>query len=294
MATKLGQSESNLDKIALQSVADMAESLGAGQYAARLCPQCEGGGSRERSLSLDIGSNGVVKFYCHRASCEFKGSIYAGGPIGPVPQRSDGADHAAGKPRGNNPLTAPLYPLTAEDTAWFKRRFYFDPPDSVKRTETRYALPILRPDGSTRGYITRRPWDGSPLDTEASRHDSQYAMKALTYLDAAEEPVQSWYSGKRGSKLIIVEDQISAMRLAEYGETLAVCAILGTGINAQKVHEIQSEFISFVTIALDADATGQAFAMARKWGPAFESCRVCVLPKDIKDMTPGELDALNI
>jgi len=289
LATKLGQADGNLDKIAIQSVADMAEQLGAGQYAARLCPACEGGATRERSMSLDIAANGIVKFYCHRASCDFKGSIYAGAPIGPsAPQQT------AAPQRGNRPLTDALYSLTAEDLVWFKQRFGFEvSTDLVKRTETRYALPILSPLGVTRGYITRRPWAGSPLDTAASRQDSQYAMKALTYLES-DEPVQSWYGAVQGDKLVLVEDQISAMRLAYERPQYTTCAILGTGINAQKVFEMQQQDFPGVVIALDADATGQAFALARKWGPAFESCRVLVLPCDIKDMTKEQLDALPV
>jgi hypothetical protein len=63
-------------------------------------------------------------------------------------------------------------------------------------------------------------------------------------------------------------------------------------LNAAKVAEIQKAKAPAVWIALDADATGQAFAMARKWGAAFNYCRVCVLPKDIKDMTDEELASL--
>jgi hypothetical protein len=117
-------------------------------------------------------------------------------------------------------------------------------------------------------------------------------------------PVMSWYhvegnaeDGDRG--VYVVEDQISAMRLIEYfeqqwpGHDASAVALLGTGLNASKVAEIQRVARDRpVHIALDADATGHAFAMARKWGQAFARCRVVVLSKDIKDSTDKELTEL--
>jgi DNA primase len=81
------------------------------------------------------------------------------------------------------------------------------------------------------------------------------------------------------------------MRIVEFDQTLRAVAILGTGVNAEKIAEIQKKS-THVLIALDADATGQAFAMARKWGNAFDTCRVIVLSKDIKDSSDEELATL--
>ena len=109
-------------------------------------------------------------------------------------------------------------------------------------------------------------------------------------------PVEEYERG-----IYVVEDQLSAMRLVEYFETqlpghnCSAVALLGTGINAAKVGEIQRQDVDArctVHIALDKDATGAAFAMARKWGQAFTECRVIVLEKDIKDMTDEEVEEL--
>jgi DNA primase len=93
---------------------------------------------------------------------------------------------------------------------------------------------------------------------------------------------------------VLVEDSLSAMRLVEFDSSLRTVAILGTGVNAEKVREIQRASVDYdeVMIALDADATGQAFTMARKWGNAFRKCRVIVLSKDIKDSSDEELASL--
>ena len=81
------------------------------------------------------------------------------------------------------------------------------------------------------------------------------------------------------------------MRLAQDYSGLTAVALMGTALNAEKVAEIQSQH-SRVIIALDADATRVAFQHARRWASAFESFRVVILQKDIKDMSQEELHAL--
>jgi hypothetical protein len=38
-------------------IVHMAQQLGVGQYGSQLCPQCEGGTGKERSLSLAVETN---------------------------------------------------------------------------------------------------------------------------------------------------------------------------------------------------------------------------------------------
>jgi hypothetical protein len=198
--------------------------------------------------------------------------------------------------RDVNPLNADLHALSKDDVAFFEKRYGVDAIEhNIRRTAARYALPIVGPDGASRGWITRRPYDGSPADTEANRRDPQWSTKALTYLET-DDPCLSWYhTGKAKTHgAYLVEDQLSAMRLLKFlttnGKPARVVALLGTGLNAAKVAEIQRIARgSPVSICLDKDATGHAFALARKWGQAFSTCRVIVLSKDIKDSTDSEL-----
>lgn len=278
----------------------MAQQLGVGQFASQLCPQCDGGPSKERSLSMDVGTNGVIKFYCHRGTCEFQGNAYStpGLSVHERPQ-FDTVSHL-------NPLDADLYPLSENELVYFEERYHIGrvrANKSIRRTNHRYALAVFGPTGICRGWITRRPYSDSPADTEASRADSHFGVKVLTYMEK-DEPVLSWYRNDFDDPpylgVYLVEDQLSAMRLlayfeSEYGEqyTASVAALMGTGINASKVAEIQRVAgDSRVHIALDKDATGAAFAMARKWGQAFNECRVVVLDKDIKDCTDDEVAQL--
>jgi hypothetical protein len=111
--------------------------------------------------------------------------------------------------------------------------------------------------------------------------------KSITYKSEA-GPLLSWYR-KPSDSVVLVEDQISAMRVAQDVEDVEAVALLGTALNAEKIQEIQSQH-SRVIIALDADATRVAFQHARRWASAFESFRVVILTKDIKDCSPEELN----
>jgi DNA primase len=97
-----------------------------------------------------------------------------------------------------------------------------------------------------------------------------------------DEPMISWYPFPADpDSVTLVEDQISAMKYRAATGNITV-ALLGTHLTVAAAGEIQ-RYAKRVTIALDADATAKAFAMARRWGAAFETCKVKILTKDIKD-----------
>lgn len=240
----------------------LAARLGAGQHTGLPCPACSGATS-DRALSMHIDGYSI-KAVCHRASCGFKfRNAYASVVDGVRPSRA-------------RPYTGELRVLDATDKAWLSMRFQLSMHmlQAIRKSDGRYFLPIVAPDGNRRGWVSRRPWEGSPLWDSADA-----SCKSLTYMDD-ESPVMSWYRGPN-STTVLVEDQISAMRVVQ-DTRLSCVALLGTGVNEEKVSEIQRH-AKHILIALDSDATGQAFNIARKWGQAFESCRVVILEYDIKD-----------
>ena len=262
--------------------------LGIGQTGSFLCPTCEGGSSRERTMTVNKDAYGVVKWYCFRSSCGERGTNFAGGQskteamLNPLPVVQE-----------IRPYTGRLIKLTDLEFSYFSKTFNISKPDMYMDDTGRYILPIRKLSTICRGHISRRPWSGhDPADTRP---------KSLTYWHEP-GPLLSWYKPAdrndendcsfNSNIVLLVEDQLSAMRAAEYLH-VTTCALLGTGINAEKVAEIQQS-ASYVIIALDSDATGQAFAMARKWGQAFDSCKVLVLTQDIKDMPLEQLKALSI
>lgn len=269
---------------------------GQGQFSGLLCPQCDGGSSRERTFSVHITGN-EIKYHCHRASCNASGVVsFRGG-------RMVAPSDISPLIRAPRPFTGQIYPLSEADIAYFTDQRSLSPRWAVDiaRTYDSYIMHIHRPfQAGPRGHVVRRPWAGSPL---AEHYVDRGMPKSMTYTLRADEQMVSWYATAWESKhhfVILVEDQLSALRLMSYFDTydrdaeVAVCALLGTGLNQERIAEIQrvASVHATVVIALDNDATGQAFAHARKWGHAFAHTRVMVLSKDIKDMTNREIEDL--
>lgn len=247
----------------------IAESLGNGQHNGLRCPRC-GDHADEHALAVLV-DGAAIKAICYRASCGFR---YNNGGY---------TKGLASRPSRARPYTGELRSLDEADYLWFMERFHLPRKaiGEVRKSDGRYFLPILSPEGTRRGWVSRRPWDDSPLcETGLVKQRWDGEPKSLTYMEN-EEPVQHWTGWALYKPTVLVEDQISALKLAWYVDLTAV-AILGTGLNEEKVAELQRNTKS-ILIALDADATGQAFSMARKWGQAFQSCRVIILDKDVKD-----------
>lgn len=188
-------------------------------------------------------------------------------------------------------FTGQLEQLSADD-----RRFFLDhyeiPQDVAVRNirvspETgRYALPIWGPANAERGIVLRTPWVGAPRVAEGFR-----LPKADTY-KANAEPLQSHYfvDPRDGyPQLVLVEDQLSAIKLSAYGvDSVALLGVPDVRYNGysgtDRVMEIARRAKGReVLVALDADATELAFLFARKWGHAFQSIRVVMLTRDLKD-----------
>lgn len=197
----------------------------------------------------------------------------------------------------SRPFMADLLPVTVEDAQWLDARgFGTYAQDWIQRAPgfSCYALPIYAPDGCVRGHVIRRPWDRSPLWYEGGA--APWAKKADTYKADPAAPLQSWYVRNPELPLVLVEDQLSAIKVASQGDIADAMAFLGVprGGNCAngfaRVREITREVAKRpeVVVALDADATADAFAFVRNWGAAFPSIRVAILEQDLKDTEPRD------
>jgi len=193
------------------------------------------------------------------------------------------------------PYTGETLRLDATDLAFFRYKYQIcarasERCISVDAASNRYVLPFGGPDGyKLRGHILRMPWDGSPR-----RVTGDY-MKADTFKINPHDPLLAWYTPdvplRSGQEAVLVEDQLSAIKLLDRGIPAIAC--LGKPVSTKyssdgnsRVHEL-ARHSPWLVVALDADATADAFAFVRQWGPAFKSIRVAILQQDIKD-TPIE------
>lgn len=198
------------------------------------------------------------------------------------------------------PFHGEIHALIEADKAFFRNRYQLERAAEfifVDQQTNRYALPIYAPDHSRRGMVLRQPWDGAPLVARF------HTVKADTFNEKP-GPIQSHHwaadrhsapwdeEGRYFGPLVMVEDQLSAIKLAEHGyDSVAFLGtpsdIVGTYGGMDRVREITQrmhvEGHREAVIALDADATDAAFMFARKWEYAFDKLRIAILEKDIKD-----------
>lgn len=239
------------------------------------CPDC---GHHKLSVTK---RDGKLLYHCWRASCGIRGTIELTGREAFESHTPDVKEEH----RYKGPINF-LHPDEADIISTRFRLSAYTVATYIRKNRDRYVLPIYTRDGMLRGYCLRWPWAG----TELIQDVNYGGLKSALYGEHTERgPLQSWYKSTLGiaRAVVLVEDQISAMRLAQDASVDAV-ALLGVSLNAEKVADIQRRGNN-VVIALDADATRTAFEHARTWGAAFKSCRVTVLTKDVKDMTPEEL-----
>ena len=98
----------------------------------------------------------------------------------------------------------------------------------------------------------------------------------------------AWYVNRTTPGIVIVEDQLSALRASDY---LTSVALLGTNLSEERVLEIKKAGRGPVYLALDNDATASAVKYVVKYRSVLPM-QLLRLAKDIKDMTDEEAAAL--
>jgi len=191
-----------------------------------------------------------------------------------------------------------MLPLRIEDYDFFYSRFQIPTwalatGGMIQRSPLgHYLLSIYGPNGLKRGVVARIPWKGAPL-----WNGIPPGPKADTFRSAW-GPVQSHYRGSHEvGPLVLVEDQLSAIKLEAHGyDSVALLGtpadVVGTYGGSDRVAEIATRARTHdeVIVALDADATTEAFLFVRKWGSAFRQIRVAILSKDLKDTPPEQFE----
>lgn len=265
----------NYDKAAYTILLDYADLQEGEQRAGQLCPSCEGGTTKEKSLSV-TRRNGVLLWNCHRSSCGLAGHDRSSTNAG-----ESGSSTGAGRDRVYV-KTTPLDKATAK----FLSAKYSIPAEDFHlagcgwtgedagRYSRRVSFPIFGPDSRKRGENYRSYEGAKP--------------KALINLFSDEAVACSWYKWKRKSRtLVLVEDQVSAIKLAPHCHSMA---LLGTNLSEAKMLEIlYNDEYDKIYLSLDADATKEAILTQLKWRVRFPSLMVLGnAGADIKDMDDSE------
>ena len=227
-------------------------------------------------------------FICFRASCPTQG--FAGSTA--VNTKTFNAH----KPESwMREYRGELFLPNSADLTYFRNRFGIHVQHTANRvrttTDQRYAFILEGPDREFRGHVVRRPnWNDFPRPPRKDlmkERDEDYP-KTLCYFVEGCKARGAWYIGQDTSKISIVEDCVSAMRVQSTGMT-AYC-LLGTDFRLEHLSDLQKgpipdEYI----LALDPDAYTKSLQISERWGPTFPATCVTVsLLSDPKDYQRDE------
>jgi hypothetical protein len=238
--------------------------------AGQLCPACQGGPDSLKTLSV-TNKGGVLVWYCHRASCGFKGRSASKWGFTPTERTKMPALRGiVGRTYVRNAVALPdaikqqlqdKWCITDQHIAKWGLGWDYK--------ERKVVLPTLTLAGDNTGCVLRVMDDRQP--------------KAKTH---TEDGVMSWYASRASKAIIIVEDIFSAIRAADY---MTSVALLSTHLNDERITSIKAAKLSPVYLALDKDA----YAKSIKYTTEFRSrlrLQPLSLDKDLKDHTKEELD----
>lgn len=235
-----------------------------------LCPKCEGGSSRERTLSVSRRDSAIL-FNCFRASCGFSGRVAVAGAVH--------RDASTSRPsKGRTKLqTRTVVQLSQQSKDFLRERYSIDSSDIeayqwAATEENRLYVPIRTGEGAEVGYQLR------VLPDTAVQYNEP---KALTY---SEQPdVMAWYPRPGAVNLIVVEDIFSAVRASKYDNAVA---LLGTHMNEERA-KCLADFVGgtgTIYLCLDADAFDKAVKLAIKYKTILPNLKIKKLKKDLKDL----------
>lgn len=239
------------------------------------CPSC---GKAKLSVTNKDGTGYL--YNCFRASCGTKGYLPLTG------MGSFATDDPVQPERQRRPYSGPLSPLLLFEKQFLGRKYGFTDyhleKSKVRHSQVglagRFMFPILDLQGHRKG-IQFRSYTGS-------------GPKAITLMERDVATKSSWYSANEVSKVdalgntvVLVEDIPSAVRLSRY---VAAIALLGTTVDPVDIPLMAAKW-STVIVALDPDATEQAFRVQNQLMGWFDWVDLLFLSKDVKDMSEAEL-----
>lgn len=229
-----------------------------------VCPKCDGGRSREQSLSIRQDDR-VVSMKCYRASCGWYAlaAMESGARVVSKPIKKVTVYRDETKPLGKY-LCSQLASYGLDISTWHTHGWRTD-----VRTERTLVMPVRDPYGGERGVVTR-------TFDEPKRC---YTFRATA------QPWLDWWPSIMREDTIIVEDCLSACRLA--GTGYSSVALLGTGITVEQAKEIDFHSAGRIYLALDNDAFAKSLKLVKRHAHILQMQPI-LLQQDIKNM---ELDS---
>lgn len=240
------------------------------------CPFCEGGDHNDRNtLSITRDSAHLLLYICHRVKCGARGRLVSNGRAV--------SETSAQKKFIPNPYKGAVRELTLEEYTLVSDLWHVDVEDvynagwGIAANEDGalpLLLPVISPTGVIRGHVLRiQKEDGT---------------KTVRSHKTADEPWLAWYV-QNSNHIVVVEDQISALRAAEFCTSVA---LLGTEMSQDKFEEIvRFAGNKSIWLAVDKDAVRKGFELLKRYRLYFPNLNMLFIQKDIKNMSVSQLQS---
>ena len=239
------------------------------------CPSCCA--TDESSLGWQRTDDGGLRYRCYRASCGIRGYIPLG--AGGVRSKNERATGGSATPRKRKEFKGELRELEESEAKLLETRF------GIQRQVLQKAGVKYSPDRQRYWYPIYNIL-GYEIGGTARSYRPDAVKKAIAYPDNTNHPLVSWYLPFKSGPLVIVEDQVSAIKVSKVSNSLA---LLGTHMPLDVVKLLQNLKPSRIILALDPDATSTALQIAGYYGLFLGNLSVAILSKDPKDMSYEEI-----
>lgn len=247
------------------------------------CPVCNGGASRERSASyfIDETIGHPVFFVCHRAKCGSRGS-FIGGKYDSIPIGREDERKYHRKTVQNKELIERIFDLISNKYELSREilEFYRVSLESFEDKAIYLSIPLVSIDGTeTFGFSKKliKRYDDNARLSKAITVNFSKSSKSRNPL------FRQYPSAAIGKTIVIVEDCLSAIKIASLGIDASAIALLGCSLSRDRELEIRKffgrEYGYSVIVMLDPDAGERAIHLAMKNG--WEWIPVRLDPKDL-------------
>jgi len=239
--------------------------------ASHLCTFCGGGEHKDKGFSVTRVDKIQVAYKCHRDKCGKSGYVFLNG---------GGGEETVVPSFQPCPYRGMTSNFEYDDLVYLDNKYglnldYVIKAGWVKAQQPsgsfNIVMPVWGPTGKLRGHVVRRVLD----------HDKK---EVRTY-KIEPEPWLCWYRTS-GADIVVVEDQISALKAAAFTTSVA---LLGTHLSLEKLTEIQIASKGNIYLAFDKDASKSSIEYFQKYRAICPNLYVILLQKDLKNMDYGDI-----
>lgn len=217
----------------------LSSELGDNESGRFVCPKCDGGDTKEKSLAITAYSHHIV-YHCFRAKCGFHGALST---------TSEVRQAAKVKPKPR-PYGGDLLPVPEAIHNSVFAKYGLSPRDISDQGIT-YAPEINRirfPMYNYMGYVF-----GENLKAVSPEQKPKTLINKFNDVPNLHFPLGQFQEIVNSPAIVLVEDQTSAIKVSQ----VAYCAaLMGTNLSQDGVKQLLNLGVKKIVLMLDGDEAG--------------------------------------